>query len=89
MSIFSADPTTFLNFISLKFFGHKNVKKPPEKVAYLSRISDVSEIFSLLPNSPKGRNHIPKCGLKSNCIYNLGPVPCSSSGRSVTINTED
>ena len=27
------------------FFAYKKLKKPPEKVAYLSRISVVSEIF--------------------------------------------
>ena len=43
-------------------------QKPPQKVAYLSRNSVFSEIFHLLPNSPNGRIHVPKCGLKSNCI---------------------
>ena len=33
-----------------KFFTHENMKKPPQKVAYLSRNSVVSEIFHLLPN---------------------------------------
>jgi hypothetical protein len=36
-------------------FGHKKLKKPPQKV--------VSEIFLLLPNSSNGRIHVPKCGL--------------------------
>ena len=49
-----------------------NLKKPPQKVAYLSRNSVVSEIFLLLPNSPNGRSHVPKCGLQSNCIQNWG-----------------
>ena len=35
-----------LNF----FFALKKLKKPPQKVAYLSRNSVVSEIFHLLPN---------------------------------------
>ena len=34
------------------------MKKPLEKVAYLSRNSVVSEIFHLLPNSPNGRIHV-------------------------------
>ena len=38
----------------------------------LSRNSVVSEIFLLLPNSPNGRSHVPKCGLQSNCIQNWG-----------------
>jgi hypothetical protein len=40
---------------SRKFFGHKKLKKPPQKVD--------SEFFLLLPNSPNGRIHVPKCGL--------------------------
>jgi hypothetical protein len=32
-----------------KMFAHENMKKPPQKVAYLSRNSVVSEIFYLLP----------------------------------------
>jgi hypothetical protein len=39
------------------------MKKPPQKVAYLSKNSVVSEILILLPNSPNGRKNIPKCGL--------------------------
>ena len=31
------------------------MKKPPQKVAYLSRNSVVSEIFLFQPNSPNGR----------------------------------
>ena len=49
------------------FFAHENMKKPPKKVAYLSRNSVISEIFHLLPtvlpNSPNGRIHVPKSGL--------------------------
>ena len=46
------------------------MKKTPRKVAYLSRNFVVSEIFHLLPNSPNGRIHVPKCGLNSNCTEN-------------------
>ena len=45
------------------FFANENMKKTPQKVAYLSRNSVVSEIFLSLPNSPNGRIHVPKCGL--------------------------
>ena len=45
------------------FFDPQNMKKPPQKVAYLSRNSIVSEIFLFQPNSPNGRFHVPKCGL--------------------------
>ena len=31
------------------FFAHENMKKPPQKVAYLGRNTVVSEIFHLLP----------------------------------------
>ena len=43
-----------------QIFAHENMKKPPQKVAYLSRNSIFSEIFHLLPNSPNGRIHVPK-----------------------------
>ena len=36
--------------VFLIFFGLKKLKKPPQKVANLSRNSVVSEIFHLLPN---------------------------------------
>ena len=39
----------FLKKILKKFFAFKKLKKPPQKVAYLSRNSVVSEIFHLLP----------------------------------------
>ena len=42
-------------------FDPQNMKKPHQKVAYLSRNSVVSEIFLFLPNSPNGRIHVPKC----------------------------
>jgi hypothetical protein len=45
------------------FFALEKLKKPTQKVAYLSRNSVVSEISLLLPNSPNGRSHGPKCGL--------------------------
>jgi len=45
------------------FFALKKLKKPPQKVAYISRNSVVSEISLLLLNSPNGRSHVPKCGL--------------------------
>ena len=48
------------------------MKKPPQKVAYLSRNSVVSEIFYFCPNSQDGRFHLPKYGLQSNCIQNWG-----------------
>ena len=35
----------------------------PQKVAYLSKNSVVSEISLLLPNSLNGRILVPKCGL--------------------------
>ena len=35
------------------------MKKPPQKVAYLSKNSVVSEISLLLPNSPNGRILVP------------------------------
>jgi hypothetical protein len=47
----------------LKNFALKKLKKLPQKVAYLSRNSIVSEISLLLPNSPNDRLHVPKCGL--------------------------
>jgi hypothetical protein len=67
MQLFNADAKIFLNFLKL-FFGHKKLKKPPQKVAYLSRNFVVSEIFLLLPNSLNGRIHVPKFGLERNCI---------------------
>ena len=33
------------------FFAHENMKKPPQKLAHLSRKSVVSEIFHLLPTN--------------------------------------
>ena len=54
MQLFSVDATMH------KFLAHENMKKPPQKVAYLSRNSVIFEIYSL-PNSP--RVHVPKCGL--------------------------
>ena len=60
--------------IFFKFFALKKLKKPPQKVAYLSRNLVVSEIFFLLPNSPNGRKHIPKSGLLSNCIQNWDQI---------------
>ena len=53
MQLFSVDATMH------KFLAHENMKKPPQKVAYLSRNSVIFEIYSL-PNSP--RVHVPKCG---------------------------
>ena len=41
----------------------KKLKKPPQKVAYLSKNSVVSEISLLLPNSPNGRSNGPNCVL--------------------------
>ena len=42
--------SVFFNFLrSNFFFALKKLKKPPQKVAYLSRNSVVSEIFHLLP----------------------------------------
>ena len=49
--------------IKKKNFARENMKKTPQKVAYLSRNSVVSEIFHLLPNSPNGRIYVPKCVL--------------------------
>ena len=57
--VFSCFDGQFLEY----FFLDKKLKKSPQKVAYLSRNSVVSEIFLLLPNSPNGRIHVPKCGL--------------------------
>ena len=45
------------------------MKKPPQKVAYLSRNSFISEIFLVLPNSANGRIHVPKCGLYIKKLY--------------------
>ena len=45
------------------FFALKKLKKPPQKVAYLSRNLVVSEIFYYCPNSQDGRFHVPKNGL--------------------------
>ena len=53
----------FSNRIKKLDFCLENMKKPPQKVAYLSKNSVVSEILILLPNSPNGRKNIPKCGL--------------------------
>ena len=63
MSLFNADAKIFFRKIKKKKFAHKKLKKTPQKVAYLSRNSVVSEIFLFQPNSPNGRFHVPKCGL--------------------------
>ena len=47
------------------------MKKPPKKVAYLSRNSVVSEIFHLLPNSPNGRVHVPNVVYRA-IVYRTG-----------------
>jgi hypothetical protein len=55
------------NILKKYLFANENMKKTPQKIAYFSRNSVVSEIFHLLPtvvpNSPNGRIHVPKCGL--------------------------
>ena len=48
MQLFSADATMLL-FLNKHFFALENMKKPPQKVAYLSKNSVVSEFFHLLP----------------------------------------
>ena len=52
MHLFSADCTMVSNI----FFAHKKLKKPPKKVAYLSRNSVVSEIFPYTAQQPKWQN---------------------------------
>ena len=49
--------------IEKKILDPQNMKKSPQKFAYFSGNSVVSEIFLLLLNSPNGRIHVPKCGL--------------------------
>ena len=51
--VFSCFHWQKFNFL---FFGHENIKKPPKKVAYLSRISVVSEIFPFTAQQPKWQN---------------------------------
>ena len=62
MQLFNVVAKMFLKKFKF-FFALKKLKKPPQKVAYLSRNSVISEISLLLPNSPNGRSHGPKCGL--------------------------
>ena len=39
-----------------KFFGHEIIKKPPQNVAYLSRILVISKIFHNIAQQPKWQN---------------------------------
>ena len=48
------------------------MKKPPQKVTYLSRNSVVSEIFLLLPNSPNGSIYVPNVAYRAT-VYRTGP----------------
>ena len=48
---------------SLNFFDHEKLKKTPQKVAYLSRNSVVSEIFYYSTDSQEGRFQFPKYDL--------------------------
>ena len=40
----------------ISLFDHENIKKTPQKVAYLSKISVISDIFSNTAQQPKWQN---------------------------------
>ena len=50
----------------------KNHSKKLHTLAEFPSFQKFSISAHLLPNSPNGRIHVPKCGLKSNCILNWG-----------------
>ena len=49
------------------------MKKPPQKVAYISRNSFVSEIFILLPNSQKAEFMFPNVAYRA-IVYRTGEI---------------
>ena len=57
----------------LAFFDHENMKKPPQKVAYLSRILVVSEIFHNTAQQPKWQNSSSKMWPIDQLYIELGP----------------
>ena len=59
------------------FFGHKKLKKSLKKVAYLSRISVVSEML----NSPNGRIHVPNVAYRAT-VYRTGIMYIHTPGES-------
>ena len=62
MQLFSADAKLFKR---KKKFDHKKLKKLPPKVAQKYSIVFFSPV---LPNGPKRRIPISKCGLKNHCL---------------------
>ena len=64
MQLFNANIEMF--FFKPIFFAHKNLKKPPSKVAQKN-----SNPFPYCPDCPNGPNRripVPKCGLLNNFI---------------------